>query len=260
MMLEDEVKPVTRLMSEKALAAAKRKFERDVSLVDSLMRRCGRSPEYIDPQNADEETGADVLAVIENRRIAIQVTELDTGEKPGSARKRENKSWNRAQRGNEGTYGGWAQNDVQKLLGAVARTIASKVQDVIGCRDETWLLISASLPELGSVVSTFVVTQGLSVEALDAATSSVLTICKYSSVFLHVIAGSEDALYRWESEGTWRKCARQEPLDSKGPSFWDVRKSIQESERELLEWITDIDGKTDGEIRKCRQELRGSQP
>jgi hypothetical protein len=58
--------------SAKAIAAAKRKFERELSLVQSLMSRRGLSVEqYIDPKNASDETGADVLAVIGARRIGI---------------------------------------------------------------------------------------------------------------------------------------------------------------------------------------------
>jgi hypothetical protein len=78
-----------------------RKFAREKGLVELLMRRRGLSvDQYIDPQQeANDETGADVIAVIEGRRIGIQVTELDNGEKPGRARAAEKLSWREAQSG-----------------------------------------------------------------------------------------------------------------------------------------------------------------
>jgi hypothetical protein len=186
------------------------------------------------------------------------VTELDTGDRPGCSRKHEIALWRRAQEQGQGTYGGWAQNDVRRLLSAIARALRSKLQHVVGC-DEAWLLISAGIPELGTIVSTFAITQWLRVDALDAATADYLPKSKYDRVFLHAICGSEDALYCWTAGGAWNKLTQQAPPVSQGPSFWDIQKSVQESKPELLEWITDTDGKTDREIRKCLDELRQSQ-
>jgi hypothetical protein len=63
------------------------KFEQERSQVVLLMRRLGLAPaEYQDPQtgrHARDETGADVVALIEGRRVGIQVTDLDTGDLPG---------------------------------------------------------------------------------------------------------------------------------------------------------------------------------
>jgi len=78
---------MARVASAKAMTAAKKKFEREMFLVDLLMRRLGLSAErYIDPKNASDETGADVLAVVGGRQIGIQVTEVDTGDEPGRSR------------------------------------------------------------------------------------------------------------------------------------------------------------------------------
>ena len=90
-----------------------RKFERELDLVKLLMcRRALSVDQYIDPQQQpNDETGADVIAVIEGRRIGIQVTELDTGDRPGQARAAEKVSWRGAQEKGQGTYRAWAQND-----------------------------------------------------------------------------------------------------------------------------------------------------
>jgi hypothetical protein len=54
------------------------------------MQRLGLTPiEYRDPQaggHARDETGADVIAIIDASRIGIQVTDVDTGDSPGKAR------------------------------------------------------------------------------------------------------------------------------------------------------------------------------
>ena len=232
---------------------ADRKFEREKSLVESLMRRCAVPVEgYIDPnQEAQDETGADVIAIVDGRRIGIQVTELDTGEMPGQARRTERASWREAQAKDQGTYGGWAQNDPRKIADAIARTLASKVQHIVGC-DEAWLLISASLPELGSLISTFVITQWLTVDALDAATASHLAKCKYTCAFLHVIVSPENALYCWTAERNWRKLTLQDDENNQGQGFFEWRDRLSE----FQEWMTDTEGKTDREVEKCLREFR----
>jgi hypothetical protein len=138
------------------------KYERERTLVELLMRRRGLTAEcYIDPKKeAGDETGADVVALIDGRRIGIQVTELDTGDIPGRARASEKADWGSAQAQGHSTYGTWAQNDPSKMVAAVARAVTAKVQQIVGC-DEAWLLISASVPELGTLTSTFVLTQWL---------------------------------------------------------------------------------------------------
>jgi hypothetical protein len=59
-------------------------FEKEKGRVVLLMERLGIAPgDYLDP-NATRagQTGADVIAIIDGRRIGIQVTDIDTGEVP----------------------------------------------------------------------------------------------------------------------------------------------------------------------------------
>jgi hypothetical protein len=199
------------------------RFEREKSLVELLMRRLGLTVErYINPkEEVDDETGADVIAVVNGRRIGVQVTELDTGDEPGRSRATEKTLWRSAQEQGQGAYCQPVQNDPNKLVARIARAVASKVQHVNGC-DEAWLLISAGVPEPGSVASTFLVTLGLGTDALDTATVDHLARAKYNHVFLHVIVGGKDALFTWSAGGNWQKFTRQEPVG--GPTFWDVQK------------------------------------
>ena len=147
------------------------KYVREQALVELLMRRRGLTVEsYVDPNTeASDETGADVIAIVGSSRIGIQVTELDTGRVAGQGRASEKAAWRDAQERGDGTYASWAQSNPSELVAAIARAVTSKMQQIIGC-DEAWLLISASLPELGTLVSTFVITQWLPAEALNEAT------------------------------------------------------------------------------------------
>jgi hypothetical protein len=182
------------------------KFERERYLVESLMRRLALTVEqYIDPnKETRDETGADVVIVVDGNRIGIQVTELDTGEIPGQLRSAEKASLHKAQNKGQCTYFAWAQNDLRMLLKTIARAVISKNQHIDAC-NEAWLLISSSVPELGSLGSTFVNPNWLKVNDLDAATIAHLGRSIYSRAFLHVIVSSEDALYCWTAAGGWQK-------------------------------------------------------
>jgi hypothetical protein len=227
------------------------KYERERALVESLIRRRGMTAEsYIDPnREAGDETGADVIALVGGRRIGIQVTELDTGEIAGQARASEKSAWHDAQAQGQSTYGAWAQNDPSKLVAAIARAVTAKMQQVVGC-DEAWLLITASFPELGALASTFVITQWLPADALDSATVNYLAACNYAHAFVHVMAGSEDALYVWSAGGKWEKHTRPDHLGKQAKGFFELR----DNPSELQEWLTDLEGKTDREIEKVRRE------
>ena len=233
------------------------KYERERALVEMLLRRRGLTADrYIDPnKEAGDETGADVIALVGGRRIGIQVTELDTGDIRGRARASEKADWSDAQAHGQSTYGAWAQNDPPKLVAAIARAVTAKVQQIVGC-DEAWLLISASLPELGTLASTFVITQWLPADALDTATANHLAACNYAHAFVHTFVGNEDALYVWSSGGKWEKQTRPDHLSEQAKGFFE----LSDDPSELQEWVTNPEGKTDREVDKVRREfaaLRG---
>lgn len=174
-------------------------FEKEKGRVVLLMRRLGPTPDgYRVPNTtAASETGADVIALIDGRRIGIQVTDLDTGEAAGAARAAEARLSRDAVK-RDTTYGTWAQNDPDKIMDAIVRSVARKALMSFAGFDEFWLLICAGVPELGGIGATSIMTPWLIIDALDAAISRSLAASKYTRAFIHVILGPEqNALYQW---------------------------------------------------------------
>lgn len=205
-------------------------FERDKHLVELFMQRQGWGPfEYYDPNTpAPHQTGADVLMVFGGRRIGIQVTEIDTGKRRGRTRAKEMKEWRDS---NLSTYCTWAQSDTNKLLAAITRDILGKVRKAENYTfnefNGVWLLASASIPEMGSLASTLVMSLGLHASALDAVTLDHLSRSKYECAYLHCILDVEHALYTWRKGGRWEKQIQKEPAGATGPSFWDFKKLLR---------------------------------
>src|SRR6516164_1640130 len=151
--------------------------------------------EYLGP-NTTGETGADVIAILDGRRIGIQVTDIDTGEVPGKAR-REESGVARDAAGRGSTYGTWAQNDREKIMAAIVRSLTRKTRMSFGGFDEFWLLMCAGVPEWSAIGATFVMTHWLTIDALDSATLHSLAASRYSRAFIHAVLGVEEkALYQ----------------------------------------------------------------
>jgi hypothetical protein len=200
------------------------KFTREKDLVERLVKRLGLSADgYEDPNASGPETGADVAILCSGRRIGVQVTILDTGAIPGQAIAAEKAQANESLKFRGGVYGGWGQTDP---IPAIAAAITKKSATDVTVFDEVWLLVSAGIPEHGAVVSTFVVTNWLTAEALTTATSEALSRSPYVRAFLHPITAPEDALYEWTPAQQWRKHVRTR-LQPEGPSFWDVQREMK---------------------------------
>lgn len=118
-------------------------FEKERDRVVLLMKRLGIGPdEYLDPNTTRAgETGADVITILDGRRIGIQVTDLDTGEVAGTARAAE------AKLAKQGAYGTWAQNDPQKIMAAIVRSLTRKARMSSAGSQEFWLLMCAGVLE-----------------------------------------------------------------------------------------------------------------
>lgn len=178
---------------------------------------------YLDPNTAaGYQTGADVLAVVEEHRIGLQVTEIDTGETPGQSRSGERKSAREGETRSGGVYSGWAQNDPTKILAAIHRAISRKIKiaerHAFSDFTEVWLLVSCGVPELGSVISTFIMTPWLDAEALNRATADELAKSRYERAFVHPVLGAEKALYEWTARGRWQKDVQPDDPRTRGPS------------------------------------------
>jgi hypothetical protein len=177
------------------------KFNEERSRTASLMRRLRHVVDsYEDPNTragAAGESGADVVVVTDGRRIGIQVTDLDTGSKPGKSRAAESKAALAAQ-AKDSTYFIWAENDASKLVEAITRSVERKSRMSFSGFDEFWLLICAGVPTLGAIGATFTMTPWLLPAKLDAATLPTLERSKYTRAFVHAVLGVEEqALFEW---------------------------------------------------------------
>jgi hypothetical protein len=164
--------------------------------------------EYRDPQaggHARDETGADVVALIDGRRVGIQVTDLDTGDVPGEARAAEAKLARDAERRGS-TYATWLQNRPDRITTAAARSVSRKSRMSFAGFDEFWMLICCGVPQFGAIASTFAM--ALDIEKLDAATAQSLSASNYTLAFIHCVFGLEgQELYQWRRGGSWSKLA-----------------------------------------------------
>jgi hypothetical protein len=227
-------------------------FGKERDRVTLLMERLGVIPdEYLDPNTTRAgETGADVIAIIDGRRIDIQVTDLDTGEASGTARAGETKLARDAAKGGS-TYGTWAQNDPGKLVAAIARSLTRKARMSFAGSQEVWLLVCAGVPEWGAIGATSVMTPWLTTDTLDAATLQSLAASKYSRAFIHVILGVEEkALYRWDRGAGWSKSTVSLPPAERGQGFWEYKNAP--------DLLSDPLGWRDREIKRVLAELRGT--
>lgn len=123
-------------------------------------------------------------------------------------------------------YGTWGQNDMPTMLSSLRRAAERKTEiaerHAFGGYDEVWLLISCGIPELGAVVSSFVMTALLGISDLAAATSDVLTGSRYDRVFLHPILADEKAIYQWTARDGWEKHVVEVSPECRSPSFWEI--------------------------------------
>jgi hypothetical protein len=227
-------------------------FDKEKGRVILLMRRLGLAPdEYRDPSAGGAgESGADVVVVFGNRRIGIQVTDLDMGDVPGTAR-REETGLARGAAARGGAYLTWGQNDLGKITDAIVRSLTRKARMSFAGFDEFWLLMCAGVPELGAIGATAVMTPWLAVAPLGAATLPTLEGSKYTRAFIHAALGVEEqALYEWEHGASWSKSTIKLPPAQQGPGFWDYK-----DDPELLR---DPEGWCEREAKRVLAELRGT--
>jgi hypothetical protein len=192
------------------------------------------------------ESGADVLAMVDGRRVGIQVTEVDLGRVPGTTRGKEKRVARAA--GDGAPYFAWGQNEPAQMIDAVARAVQAKALRTPAGFDEAWLLICAGVPEIGAVASTMLFTRWIAPEALTTATASLLASAAYSNAFIMPILGAEAALYTWAKGSGVRTVQRGEPFS---PCFEEVQSWL--SDPELLR---DPEGWADREALRVLDEIR----
>jgi hypothetical protein len=229
-------------------------FEREKALVQLLLGRLGLHG-FLSDLNADgPETGIDVMVdAADDCTIGIQVTEADPHLEAGRARGREKRA---AGTDTSKVYHGWAQNDLQIVLGSLSRSINRKV--AIAARHsfasvgEVWLLICAGIPEHGAVISTIAMTPWLSAADLNRTTHSALQQSKYDRSFLLTILGAEQVLYRWERNCGWRKSVKlNDPFEAPREAYVD---SLQRA-AQAGDW-QEVDRLCDEECKETLREMR----
>jgi len=209
--------------------------------------------EYRDANVDGDESGADVLVVLQDGcRIGVQVTIIDPG--GAIAAEKTMATMARDANGQPGVYATWAQNNLTKVVDAIARSVArkSKISVSPAQFDQLWLLMCSGVPEPGLLVSTFIMTSWLEIDTLNAADlSPQLLRSNYNRTFVLPIVGMEQALYCWSAGAKWEKITQQEPAWTQGPGVFDVR-----DKAEYSEWLTDTEGAFNREIEKCLREFQ----
>jgi hypothetical protein len=205
----------------------------------------------LEPNNGGKhESGADVVAIIQGRTVGIQVTDIDTGSRPGQARAAETRLA-KAAIADGTTYWTWGQNDGETIIARIGQAVARKARISVAGFDEFWLLMCAGVPAFGAVGATMIMTPWLEPDALNARTTNDLARSKYTRAFIDVILGVEEkSLYEWRLDTGWSKSTVALPPSAQAPDFWAYK-----DDPELL---ADPKGWCDREIEKVLAEFRAS--
>ncbi|HLG90079.1 MAG TPA: hypothetical protein VKZ79_23135 [Alphaproteobacteria bacterium] len=231
----------------------KDQFAHEEPLVARLLDRLRIKPDApLTNPNLDGESGADVLAIVCGKRIGIQVTQIDNGYSlpgvtgaPITGRGAEKRLARECH-----TYAGFAENDSAKVVANIAAAIRPKALHRVTGFDGLWLLVAVGVPEIGSVISTFVLSAHLSPAHLDAATGPDLVQSSYDRVFLLPVLGAERALFQWaKPSGPWH--VEVEPEAAPSLSFDELMARAHEAARS-----GDLDAWTDREVQKVLAEMR----
>lgn len=192
----------------------------------------------------------DVVAEINERRVGIEVTEFHGDEGPNSNRG-SNQRRNEVQISKQANGHPYARWGVVNSLPALVARIKSKVEHAESYKnqdfDELWLLVSASIPQMGGVCSTFIIPFALNLDELNRATDGTLRNSQFTKAYLHVLMGR--CLYNWSPPEKWQvlQAPVKEPQDSE---LW-FKKILRDPE-----WLRDPVGKRRAEAMKALEELR----
>lgn len=192
----------------------------------------------------------DVIATGKACRIGIEVTVFHGDERQntnrGSIQRRNEEQINRQASGR--AYGMWSQVDP---LPAIVARITDEVKRARSYNndgfDELWLLVAASIPQLGAVGSTFIVPFALNLNDLNGKTDEILRNSQFSRVYLHSVLGH--TLHEWSHDKGWQvlQAPTKEP---QGSELW-FKKILWDPE-----WLRDPVGKGRVEASKALEELR----
>jgi hypothetical protein len=191
------------------------KFQLERDIVERFVRELGYTNLSLSDPNASEktDTGADVLLELNGIRYGIQVTiyHSDEGTNPtqkGSMLRRQEaayKGWQTAYAmyGKPSPWDGLVQRLQAKCSKQYSRTVF----------DELVLLVAASVPQLGTIVSTLLLDLAMDIGKMNAILAPNLVVSAYSSAYIYNMMGVGGAsVYEWTREsGVWKKIPRIGP-------------------------------------------------
>lgn len=222
-----------------------RKQDVEVDLVRRLLEAL-RVPHFtLEPRDKP-----DVLATINKRHIGIEVTvfhnDEESNSKGGSQQRKAEEQINRNVKGRP--YAMWV--GAKPLPGLVER-----IRDKVKCTqsynkggfNELWLLIAASIPQMGAACATFITPIALNPEDLNNATDDTLRDSLFARAYLHVTMGQ--CLYEWSRHGKWQ--VLQAPEEEPQGSELRFKKILRDPE-----WLRNPRGKARAEAMKALEELR----
>lgn len=187
----------------------------------------------------------DILASVDRRRIAIEVTDLHPDERitrGGSLLRAEEEKLK--DESPDKPYFLWLQ---AAFLSAFQLRVVDKIKRANKYSetnyDELWLLVSSQLPD--AVASTYVFSPFISLDDLNRATHALLCISRFGRAYLHLQL--DDILYEWSSSETWQ--IRKLPTgQASAGDLWF--RNLDE------EWFRDPVGKMEAEIHNVFEEFR----
>lgn len=145
----------------------------------------------------------DIEAEINALKIGIEVTVFhadETNTNNGSALRAAESRIAKQAPGN--SYPMWGVIDPNPAL-------VNRIQDKIevsakyhaGCYSEFWLLVSANIPVLGAVASTFAIPSFIDPAKLNNATHELLSKSLFSRAYIHTLLSS--SLFGWSQSSGW---------------------------------------------------------
>lgn len=191
----------------------------------------------------------DVLAMVNGRRIGIEVTAFhgDEGQNSNRGSKQRKIEEQINKNVNCHSYGMWPNvNPIPALCARIEAKIARAKSYPMQNFDELWLLIVAQYPQLGALASTFIFPCAINMEELNTATDGMLQGSPFKRVNLQL--SLDRCLYEWSSAKKW-SVKQSIPTISDGSEVW-FKPILRDPE-----WLRDPVSKARMETKKAINEL-----
>jgi hypothetical protein len=185
------------------LSANERKEKQECDIVGRLLTILGHPKFSLSNPSANAESGADVLAKLDDSQIEFQVTQYhhDAGRNSGKTG-----SSSRGEESRRATVGLLTPMFINPLsMAALSHVLREKVNKGWSEKEfpDMRLLVAASIPQVGGTGSTWLAGERLNVDEMDRQLSPILEQTKYSAAYLYIIMSG--FVYQWTKETDWEK-------------------------------------------------------